>query len=67
MIMAISAWLATNPSPTEDQLASNITNICRCGTLPRIRAAVLALSTSNLATSATHKSNTKIAPKDSPR
>ena len=40
MIMAVSALLATNPAPTDDQLASAITNICRCGTFPRIRAAV---------------------------
>jgi isoquinoline 1-oxidoreductase subunit alpha len=40
MIMAVSAFLATNPAPTDDQLATAITNICRCGTLPRIRAAV---------------------------
>jgi isoquinoline 1-oxidoreductase subunit alpha len=44
MIMAVSAFLATNPTPTDDQLAAAITNICRCGTLPRIRAAVRALA-----------------------
>ncbi len=44
MIMAVSAFLATNPTPTDDQLAVAITNICRCGTLPRIRAAVRALA-----------------------
>ncbi|HEY4941376.1 MAG TPA: (2Fe-2S)-binding protein [Rhizomicrobium sp.] len=45
MIMAISALLATNPAPTDDQLAQSITNICRCGTYPRIRNAVRALAT----------------------
>jgi isoquinoline 1-oxidoreductase subunit alpha len=44
MIMAVSAFLATNPTPTDDQLAAAITNICRCGTLPRIRGAVRALA-----------------------
>jgi isoquinoline 1-oxidoreductase subunit alpha len=44
MIMAVSAFLAKNPAPTDDQLAAAITNICRCGTLPRIRAAVRALA-----------------------
>jgi isoquinoline 1-oxidoreductase alpha subunit len=44
MIMAVSAFLATNPAPTDDQLAATITNICRCGTYPRIRAAVRALA-----------------------
>ena len=45
MIMAVSALLKTNPSPTDDQLAEAITNICRCGTYPRIRNAVRALAT----------------------
>ncbi len=44
MIMAVSAFLAINPAPTDDQLAAAITNICRCGTLPRIRAAVRSLA-----------------------
>jgi isoquinoline 1-oxidoreductase subunit alpha len=44
MIMAVSAFLATNPSPTDDQLAAAITNICRCGTLRRISAAVRELA-----------------------
>jgi isoquinoline 1-oxidoreductase alpha subunit len=49
MIMAVSAFLASNPSPTEQQIGAAITNICRCGTLPRIRAAVLALANGNTA------------------
>ncbi len=40
MIMAVSALLKTNPRPTDDELAAAITNICRCGTYPRIRNAV---------------------------
>jgi isoquinoline 1-oxidoreductase subunit alpha len=44
MIMAISALLAKNPSPSDDDLAASITNICRCGTYPRIRAAVHSLA-----------------------
>ncbi|MGB2606753.1 MAG: (2Fe-2S)-binding protein [Candidatus Sulfotelmatobacter sp.] len=44
MIMAVSAFLTENPSPTDDQLATAITNICRCGTYPRIRAAVRSLA-----------------------
>jgi isoquinoline 1-oxidoreductase alpha subunit len=43
MIMAVSALLKTNPKPSDEQLAEAITNICRCGTYPRIRAAVRAL------------------------
>jgi isoquinoline 1-oxidoreductase alpha subunit len=44
MIMAISALLAKNPSPTDNELAESITNICRCGTYPRIRNAVHSLA-----------------------
>src|SRR5271167_4448129 len=45
MIRAVSTLLARNPAPTDDQLAAAITNICRCGTYPRIRTAVRALAT----------------------
>jgi isoquinoline 1-oxidoreductase alpha subunit len=44
MIMAISALLASNPAPSDDELDSIVTNICRCGTYPRIRAAVRSLA-----------------------
>jgi isoquinoline 1-oxidoreductase alpha subunit len=44
MVMAISAFLAKNPSPSDDELKSSVTNICRCGTYPRILAAVRALA-----------------------
>jgi isoquinoline 1-oxidoreductase alpha subunit len=44
MIMAVSALLAKNPAPSDAELASSITNICRCGTYPRIRAAVHSLA-----------------------
>jgi isoquinoline 1-oxidoreductase subunit alpha len=44
MIMAVSAFLAANPAPTDDQLAAGVTNICRCGTFTRIREAVYALA-----------------------
>ena len=40
MIMAVSALLAKNPKPSDDDLKIAVTNICRCGTYPRIRAAV---------------------------
>jgi isoquinoline 1-oxidoreductase alpha subunit len=43
MLMAVGALIATNPRPTDAQLAEAVTNICRCGTYPRIRAAVRAL------------------------
>jgi isoquinoline 1-oxidoreductase alpha subunit len=44
MIMAVSALLAKNPHPSDDDLSQAITNICRCGTYTRIRAAVRSLS-----------------------
>ena len=44
MIMAVTALLRTNPAPSDDELSAAITNICRCGTFPRIRAAVRALA-----------------------
>ena len=40
MIMAVSALLAKNPKASDDDLKTTVTNICRCGTYPRIRAAV---------------------------
>jgi isoquinoline 1-oxidoreductase alpha subunit len=39
-LMAISGLLKTNAHPTNDELAQAISNICRCGTYDRIRAAV---------------------------
>ena len=44
MIMAVSALLARNAAPTDEELAAAVTNICRCGTYERIRAAVRALA-----------------------
>ncbi|MBL4666500.1 MAG: (2Fe-2S)-binding protein [Sneathiella sp.] len=40
MIMAVSALLNENPKPTDDEIDQSITNICRCGTYPRIRKAI---------------------------
>jgi len=40
MIMAVSALLKQTPRPTDAQIDAAITNICRCGTLPRVRAAI---------------------------
>jgi len=41
-IMAATALLASNPSPTDEQIDSAMTNICRCGSYPRIRTAIRA-------------------------
>ena len=40
MIMATVALLKTKPNPTDADIDSAITNICRCGTYNRIRAAI---------------------------
>jgi isoquinoline 1-oxidoreductase alpha subunit len=42
MIMASVALLRDKPSPTEEDIAAAITNICRCGTYNRVREAILA-------------------------
>lgn len=41
MIMAAAAFLKDTPNPTEDDIKAGITNLCRCGTYPRIKKAIL--------------------------
>jgi isoquinoline 1-oxidoreductase alpha subunit len=40
MIMAAAALLSENPDPDDAAIDETITNICRCGTYPRIRRAI---------------------------
>ncbi|HYE01246.1 MAG TPA: (2Fe-2S)-binding protein [Alphaproteobacteria bacterium] len=40
MLMAAAALLRDNPRPTDSEIDAAITNICRCGTYPRIRRAI---------------------------
>jgi isoquinoline 1-oxidoreductase subunit alpha len=40
MIMAVVALLRAKPKPTDADIDATITNICRCGTYQRIRAAI---------------------------
>ena len=40
MIMAVAALLKANPNPKEPEIRAAITNICRCGTYPRMLKAV---------------------------
>ncbi|MBS7541811.1 (2Fe-2S)-binding protein [Ancylobacter oerskovii] len=40
MIMAASSLLTQNPNPSDDDIRAEITNICRCGTYPRVLAGV---------------------------
>jgi isoquinoline 1-oxidoreductase subunit alpha len=39
-IMAAAALLAKNHNPTDADITREITNLCRCGTYPRIRHAI---------------------------
>ena len=39
-IMAAAALLAQTPNPTDADIDAKLTNICRCGTYPRIRKAI---------------------------
>jgi isoquinoline 1-oxidoreductase subunit alpha len=40
LIMAVAALLATTPAPTDADIDAGLTNICRCGTFVRVRAAI---------------------------
>jgi isoquinoline 1-oxidoreductase alpha subunit len=39
-LMAAAALLTVTPRPTDAQIDAAITNLCRCGTYPRMRAAI---------------------------
>ena len=38
--MAVAGLLAQIPNPTDSEIDAGITNICRCGTFARMRAAI---------------------------
>jgi len=40
MLMAVDALLKENPQPTDEEIGMAITNICRCGSYPRVLAAI---------------------------
>jgi len=40
MLMAAAALLEQVPSPSDEDINTYVTNICRCGTYPRVRAAI---------------------------
>ena len=40
MLMAAAGLLAENPKPSDEEIDAAMTNICRCGTYPRVRAAL---------------------------
>ncbi len=39
-IMAAAAFLQKNPKPSDEDIEKGLTNICRCGTYPRIKKAI---------------------------
>jgi isoquinoline 1-oxidoreductase subunit alpha len=39
-LIAVTELLQQNPDPSDDEIDAAITNICRCGTYPRIRRAI---------------------------
>ncbi len=39
-IMAVAGLLAQTPVPTDEDIDARLTNICRCGTFSRMRAAI---------------------------
>ncbi|MDP1929967.1 MAG: (2Fe-2S)-binding protein [Gammaproteobacteria bacterium] len=49
MIMAVSALLTSNPSPSDADIDGAITNVCRCGTYPRVRRAIRSLTSATTA------------------
>lgn len=40
MIMAVAGLLNDTPEPTDEDISAQITNICRCGTLARVRKGI---------------------------
>ncbi|HAG71071.1 MAG TPA: (2Fe-2S)-binding protein [Gammaproteobacteria bacterium] len=44
MIMAVSSFLASNPNPSDADIDAGITNVCRCGSYPRVRKAIHSLA-----------------------
>jgi len=44
MIMSAAALLAKNPKPTDADIDTTMTNLCRCGTYARVRKAIHALA-----------------------
>jgi isoquinoline 1-oxidoreductase subunit alpha len=44
MIMAVAALLKAKPRPTDADINTEITNICRCGTFQQVREAIHAVA-----------------------
>ena len=44
MVLSTVALLANNPRPSDEQINASLSNICRCGTYPRVRKAIHSLT-----------------------
>lgn len=44
MVMAVSSLLSSNPNPTDAEIDASVTNVCRCGSYPRIRRAIRSIA-----------------------
>ena len=40
MIMSVAALLNENPNPSDSDINTNVTNICRCGTFNQVRSGI---------------------------
>jgi isoquinoline 1-oxidoreductase alpha subunit len=49
VIMAVAALLAQHPNPTDAEMDAGLTNVCRCGTFVRMRAAIQAVVANGVA------------------
>ena len=49
ILMAAADLLKRNPNPSDEEIDRHISNICRCGTYPRIRAAIHRAATQSTA------------------
>lgn len=58
MIMAATALLKTSPNPTDAEIDAAMTNICRCGTYNRVRAAIKSAASGSASGGALKKADT---------
>ena len=49
MLMAAAALLTAKPKPSDADIDESMTNICRCGTYNRVRAAIKLAATGSAA------------------
>ena len=62
MLMAAAALLAHTPHPTDAEIDAAMSNICRCGTYQRVRAAIHRAANS-VSSGATMSASNSAAPK----